>query len=148
MTQNVDRKDHHVGCFNPFDRIEDKESEEEEEQPDGPYPDHCTCQKNECRKGYCKCFYQGKGCDPTKCKCINCKNMNDNPETIEKRKQLQLLKENISAGCSCQKNKCTKKYCVCRLRGVACTAKCRCVDCGNNHEGNELCPETLKDETS
>ena len=43
MTEHVDRKDQHVGCFNPFDRIEGKESEEEEEQPDGPYPDHCTC---------------------------------------------------------------------------------------------------------
>ena len=89
MTEHVDRRDHFVGCFNPFDKIEDKVYEEEEEQADGPYPDHCTCQKNGCRKGYCKCFYQGKGCDPTKCKCKNCKNTNDNVDIIEKRKQLQ-----------------------------------------------------------
>jgi hypothetical protein len=31
MTEHVDRRDHFVGCFNPFDKIEDKDYEEEEE---------------------------------------------------------------------------------------------------------------------
>ena len=80
--------------FNPFmtappskDEIVNDEDSEMNEEPGGNanYPDHCTCQKNECSKGYCKCFYQGRGCDPLKCKCINCKNTNTNSEIVEKR---------------------------------------------------------------
>ena len=83
------------GSFNPFmpapplkDEIAYDEDSEMTEELGGlaTYPDHCTCQRNECSKGYCKCFYQNRGCDPLKCKCKNCKNTNTDIDTVEKRK--------------------------------------------------------------
>lgn len=36
-----------------------------------------------------------------------------------------------ASGCHCRKSRCLKLYCVCYAAGTACTAGCRCQDCGN-----------------
>lgn len=34
----------------------------------------CRCKKSNCLKRYCECFQAGKPCDPSLCRCVDCKN--------------------------------------------------------------------------
>ena len=43
----------------------------------------CTCSKSGCNKKYCECFKEGLKCN-IKCRCINCLNIEEPLEKIEK----------------------------------------------------------------
>ena len=43
----------------------------------------CTCSKSGCNKKYCECYKEGLKCN-IKCRCINCLNMEEPLEKIDK----------------------------------------------------------------
>jgi len=45
----------------------------------------CLCKNIKCLKLYCRCFREGKKCDPTVCKCDGCENNVDG--LLEKKKK-------------------------------------------------------------
>ena len=109
----------------------------------------CRCKRTGCLKMYCQCFANGQVCAPHRCTCTgDCANtlvsegaaardhpararaMRDmverhGPDVFRKRERV------MRAGCHCDKQPCSKNYCICFRHGVACGAQCRCTDCEN-----------------
>ena len=38
----------------------------------------CNCQKNNCAQGYCDCLKNNQACDPSRCQCTDCHNIETN----------------------------------------------------------------------
>jgi hypothetical protein len=105
----------------------------------------CNCVRSRCLKLYCSCFQSGKACNEKVCSCISCLNTEADLEgkrysaiqqCLEKRPDAfkTRVKEN-GLGCACKNNRCIRKYCECFRTNLACTAKCSCTDCENDHNG-------------
>ncbi|CDW82491.1 UNKNOWN [Stylonychia lemnae] len=47
------------------------------QQKQGGQREGCNCKNSQCLKKYCECFQQGNGCDPKKCRCQDCKNIDN-----------------------------------------------------------------------
>jgi len=104
----------------------------------------CTCSKTGCLKKYCACFAKGIKCQD--CECKNCENKTDKKDNIEiKEKKVFPLfpnpinnNNNQRAICNCTKSNCMKKYCECFKQGFSCNSLCRCMDCQNKIELNNI----------
>ena len=59
-----------------------------------------------------------------------------NPEAFAPRikHDAESMTKGHLSGCHCKKSACLKKYCECFSAAVACTDKCRCMDCRNSNE--------------
>ena len=102
----------------------------------------CTCSKTGCLKKYCACFAKGIKCED--CECKNCENKDDKRDIIDikEKKVFPLfpnpINNNQKAVCNCTKSNCMKKYCECFKQGFSCNSLCRCVDCQNKKEINNI----------
>ena len=109
----------------------------------------CNCKKSKCLKLYCDCFRVSKYCED--CNCLDCNNcmeretersaavssiLERNPEAFAPRikHDAESMTKGHLSGCHCKKSACLKKYCECFSAAVACTDKCRCMDCRNSNE--------------
>ena len=109
----------------------------------------CNCKKSKCLKLYCDCFRVSKYCDD--CNCLDCNNclereaertaavnsiLERNPDAFAPRikHDAESMTKGHLSGCHCKKSACLKKYCECFSAAVACTEKCRCMDCRNTSE--------------
>jgi hypothetical protein len=105
----------------------------------------CNCVRSRCLKLYCSCFQSGKACNEKVCSCISCLNTEADLEgkrysaiqqCLEKRPDAFKTRVKVTGlGCACKNNRCIRKYCECFRTNLACTAKCSCVDCENDHNG-------------
>ena len=109
----------------------------------------CNCKKNSCKLMYCECFINGEICGKL-CKCSFCKNTdfsrkvrNSILENNDKngRNKTRFLNEinpshlettQTNIACTCVKNSCKKKYCMCMKGGYFCSKNCQCTNCLNN----------------
>ena len=109
----------------------------------------CNCKKSKCLKLYCDCFRVSKYCED--CNCLDCNNcveretertaainsiLERNPDAFAPRikHDAESMTKGHLSGCHCKKSACLKKYCECFSAAVACTEKCRCMDCRNTNE--------------
>lgn len=108
----------------------------------------CNCKKSKCLKLYCECFAKQAFCGDD-CNCNDCNNVdNDDFEDARENAIRASLDRNSSAffrapvarvvgmarkGCKCKKSMCAKNYCECYQAGMACTDRCRCKECHNEH---------------
>lgn len=114
--------------------------------PPGEYA--CNCVRSRCLKLYCKCFQNGKTCNPNVCVCVKCLNTTDDEsgerqaavqQTLEKRPDaFQGRPKDKDAGCACKNNRCIRKYCECYRKEVACSEMCKCNNCENQVNGNKV----------
>jgi len=92
----------------------------------------CNCTKTKCIKKYCECFANNRFCDNCNCQdCMNKINYLDNNNMKNKN-------ENEIIICTCTKSNCNKKYCECYKSGMKCNEKCRCINCMNTLNQNQL----------
>lgn len=127
---------------------------------------NCNCKNSKCLKLYCDCFRNQRLCQDL-CNCQGCGNKNKNKDrknaidtvikknpkafdvkfetnkiTVKNRDDLQ---ENISyrvnfvytKGCNCKNSQCQKRYCDCFQFGLACSNKCKCINCLNGNQNND-----------
>ena len=116
---------------------------------DGKSTVKCNCKKSKCLKLYCDCFRISKYCED--CNCVDCNNclereservtainniLERNPEAFAPRikHDAETMSKGHLSGCHCKKSACLKKYCECFSAAVACSDKCRCMDCRNSVE--------------
>lgn len=109
----------------------------------------CNCKKSKCLKLYCDCFRISKYCED--CNCVDCNNcvereaervtainniLERNPDAFAPRikQDAETMSKGHLSGCHCKKSACLKKYCECFSANVACSDKCRCMDCRNTTE--------------
>ena len=109
----------------------------------------CNCKKSKCLKLYCDCFRVSKYCED--CNCVDCNNcvereaerviavnniLERNPDAFAPRikQDSETMSKGHLSGCHCKKSACLKKYCECFSAAVACSEKCRCMDCRNTSE--------------
>lgn len=109
----------------------------------------CNCKKSKCLKLYCDCFRVSKYCED--CNCVDCNNcverehdrliavnniLERNPDAFAPRikQDSETMSKGHLSGCHCKKSACLKKYCECFSAAVACSDKCRCMDCRNSVE--------------
>jgi hypothetical protein len=107
----------------------------------------CNCVRSRCLKLYCSCFQSGKACNEKVCSCISCLNTELDLEgmrysaiqqCLEKRPDAFKTRVKVTGlGCACKNNRCIRKYCECFRESLACTDKCSCVECENDHNGAE-----------
>lgn len=106
----------------------------------------CKCNKSKCLKYYCECFANNTFCKD--CQCKNCFNTEKN-ENERNKAMLRLLIKNqgkhirnhcntTNQRCKCSKTHCQKKYCECYNKGIACTSKCKCIECKNNLQNESI----------
>lgn len=127
---------------------------------------NCNCKNSKCLKLYCDCFRNQRFCqDLCNCQCcgnkVKNKNRKEAIETVIKKnpkafdvkfetnkitvKNRDNNAENISyrvnfvytKGCNCKNSQCQKRYCDCFQFGLACSSKCKCMNClnGNQNKG-------------
>ena len=104
----------------------------------------CNCRKSRCLKLYCECFAAGALCGD-RCNCVSCQNTEEYSDLVIKARR-DIIARTPNAfgpkaddaehkkGCKCKRSRCLKKYCECYQHGVACTDKCRCVNCQNGKD--------------
>lgn len=110
-----------------------------------PHSTGCNCRKSRCLKLYCQCFASSSTCNPSRCKCVNCRNapefgdeiqrvremiLERNPKAFERKVYSEEGREDL-LGCKCRTSNCLKKYCECYSASAKCGANCRCIDCKN-----------------
>ena len=108
----------------------------------------CNCVRSRCLKLYCSCFQSGKACNEKVCSCISCLNTEADLEgkrysaiqqCLEKRPDAFKTRVKVNGlGCACKNNRCIRKYCDCFRNNLACTARCSCADCENDHNGVDV----------
>lgn len=97
----------------------------------------CNCKRSSCLKRYCECFKLGDACS-SDCFCTSCKNKEGTDtrkravhDAKTKNGEALTAGYELRHGCTCKRNRCIKKYCVCFKNGVHCGPKCRCGGCKN-----------------
>mmetsp|Transcript_20195 Transcript_20195/g.29205 ORF Transcript_20195/g.29205 Transcript_20195/m.29205 type:complete len:873 (+) Transcript_20195:137-2755(+) len=123
----------------------------------------CNCKKSKCLKLYCECFAAELFCDG--CNCTTCHNTSA-PEHVEQRNKAKkhckannphAFKPKVgnkgpatspanthNTGCKCKQSKCLKKYCECFQARIFCGDKCKCRECKNFQNSQELIDKRLK----
>ena len=107
----------------------------------------CTCTRTQCQKKYCACFSRGIYCQGCDCKeCLNVPKENtavipEGQEAYSTPKEEEInTPRNIcqetkmqATVCNCTKSRCMKKYCECFKMNIACGNLCRCIECQNKN---------------
>eukprot|EP00347_Sterkiella_histriomuscorum_P011860 403370830 len=63
-----------ASCLNTIENQNLRLEIQEKKQKQGQAKEGCSCKNSQCQKRYCECFQNGRQCDPSKCKCKDCKN--------------------------------------------------------------------------
>ena len=92
----------------------------------------CNCTKTKCIKKYCECFANNRFCN--NCNCQDCMNKIDYLDN----NNMKATNENEIIICTCTKSNCNKKYCECYKSGIKCSEKCRCINCMNALNQNQI----------
>lgn len=126
----------------------------DKDKPAGPYSQHvfdhsykqhltrCKCKKTKCLRLYCPCFANGQACNAS-CACAGCGNtLSKNQANRRKAQKLSRRKDAQDRKCTCKKNRCLQRYCVCFLHNQPCGSQCKCKGCANTN-GDDDRPQAM-----